>query len=255
MEKPIALRNKRGKQLVGILHLPKGNKKWPLVIVCHGFAGIKTGSGGKYVKLARKLENKKIACFRFDFEGCGDSEGDLEGVTVKRCLSDLESVMKWILIQRNINKDKIAFLGSSFGAIIATLFLIKAKFPIKTLIFWNPALNQQELLPTWYTKKDLKEWKKQGYIVRKENKISTKYLKENEKKDYSLILSNISTPILIIHGKKDEVVPVRFSKKLSTKYKNIQLKIYSGADHKFEDYYIQKRLVKDTVNWFLKFLK
>jgi len=255
MEKPIILKNKRGKQLVGILHLPRGRKKWPLIVICHGFAGIKTGSGGKYVRLARDLESKKIACFRFDFEGCGDSEGDLEGVTVKRCVFDLESVMKWVLRQENINKNKIAFLGSSFGVIIATLLITKTKFPAKTAVFWNPALNQRKLFPFWYTKKDLRIWKKRGYIIRKENKIGISYLRENEKKDYSSVLSQISVPILLIHGQKDETVPLKFSKKLAREHRNIQLKIYPGANHKFEDYYIQKRLVKDTLNWFLKFLK
>ena len=50
-------------------------------------------------------------------------------------------------------------------------------------------------------------------------------------------------------------MPVKFSRELAREYRNVQLKIYPKADHKFEDYYIQKQLIKDTVNWFLKFLK
>jgi len=253
MEKPIVFKNKRGKQLIGILHLPKGKRKIPLVVFCHGFGSTKTKT--KYVRIARALEKKGIGCFRFDFEGCGDSEGDLQTIIIKRQVSDLKTAIDWLLKQKNIKRDKIAFLGSSLGSVIIAIFVTSQNFPAKTLVFLTQAFNQERLFPFWYAKQDLRKWKKQGYFIRKENKIGISYLKENEKKDYSSILSQISFPILIIHGEKDETVPVKFSRELARRYQNIQLKIYPGADHKFEDYYIQKRLVKDTVHWFLRFLK
>jgi len=89
----------------------------------------------------------------------------------------------------------------------------------------------------------------------KEKIIGINYLRENEDKDYSPILTQIKVPILIIHGQKDEVVLVRFSKKLAKKYKNIKLIIYPQADHNFEDYYIQQELIKKTIAWFKRHLK
>lgn len=253
MEKPVVLRNKRGKQLVGILHIPEGKKKWPLVVICHGFGTTKTKK--KYTRLARALEKNKIASFRFDFEGCGDSEGKLETITLKRCLSDLESVMKWVFRQRNINKNKVAFLGSSFGATVVVFFIAKTGLSVKTLVFWVPALNQKKLISFWHTKNDLRKWKKQRYFIRKDKKFGISYLKENENKNYTPLLSQIQIPILIIHGKKDETVPMKFSRKLARDYKNIKLIIYPKTDHKFEDYYIQKKLIQDTVKWLRNFLK
>lgn len=252
MEKPITFKNKRGKQLVGMLHIPTGKKKFPLVVVCHGFGGSKTGR--KYMKLARILEKNKIATFRFDFEGCGDSEGNLETITVKRQVSDLESAVNWAIKQKNINKNKIALLGNSLGAVIAILYAVRTKFSVKTIIFWAPALNQRKLIPFWSTKKDLKKWKRQGYFIRKEDKIGINYLRENEKKDYSLVFSKINAPILIIHGDKDDVVPLRFSKNLAKKYKNIKLITLPKADHKFEDYFVQQNLIKETAWWFKGYL-
>jgi len=252
MEKPVVLKNKRERQLIGILHLPKGNKKWPLVVFSHGFGSSKTKR--KYVKLARALEKNGIASFRFDFEGCGDSEGELQRITAKRCVFDLESAIKWVLRQNNINKNKIALLGSSFGAVVITVFITWRKFPAKALVLWAPALNQRELMPYWYTKNDLKKWRKQGYFIRKEKKVGVQYLKENQDKDYSLVLDEINTPILIIHSKKDEVIPIKFSKKIAKDYRNVQLKIYQKADHKFEDCNIQQKLVRDTIRWLKKYL-
>ncbi|MBZ9572425.1 alpha/beta fold hydrolase [Patescibacteria group bacterium] len=253
MEKPIVFKNKRGKQLMGILHLPEGKKKFPLIVICHGFGGDKTRR--EFVRLARDLEKNKIATFRFDFEGCGDSEGKLEKTTVRKQVSDLETVINLILKQKNINKNKIVFLGHSLGCLIAAFFIKQSKFPIKTLVFWAPGFNQKALFPIWNTKNDLKKWRRQGYFIRKDKKFGISYLKENEKKDYTPLFSQIQVPILIVHGQKDETVPIRFSRQLAQKYKNIKLIILPKADHKFEDYYSQKKLIKETVRWLRHFLK
>jgi hypothetical protein len=253
MEKPVIFKNKRGKQLIGILHLPKGKKKFPLVVICHGFGASKTRR--RLVRLARALVKSKIAGFRFDFEGCGDSEGKLEIATVKREVQDLDSALGFVLKQKNVDKSRISFVAESFGAVVVLKYVVQSNFPTKTLVFWAPAFNQKKLIPFWNTKSDLKKWKKQGYFIRKDKKFGISYLKENEKKDYTPLLSQIQVPILIIHGQKDETVPIRFSRKLAKDYKNIKLVALPKADHKFEDYYIQKRLIKATVEWLKNFLK
>lgn len=249
-ETSIIFKNKNNEQLVGVLHQPPGRQKFPAVIICHGFGGAK--SDKKFVRLARALVKVKTACFRFDFTGCGDSEGDFTKVTIKRQIADLDQAITFLQQQKNINKNKIAFLGHSLGGAIAALYAARNNFPAKTLIFWAPAFNQKELFKLWDDGGQLAKWKKQGFIIRKENKIGRAYLEENENKDYSSIIAKIKAPILIIHGAKDETVPVKFSQKLAQNFKNVKLQILLQADHKFEDYNIQARLVKETVRWIKK---
>jgi len=253
MEKPIVFRNKNGKQLIGMLHLPQGKRKPPLVVLCHGFGGTKTAK--RFVKLARVLEKNEIATFRFDFEGCGDSEGNFETFTIKKEVSDLVVALKFILKQIKVNKNKLAFVGHSLGAVMAALYVLEVKFSTRSLVFWAPAFDQKSLLAIWLTPKDFKKWQRQGYLIKKENKMGLNYLRENQDKDYSSILARIKVPILIIHGQKDDVVPLRFSRKLVKKYKNIKLMISPKADHKFEDYYDQQELIKKTVVWLKKHFK
>jgi len=83
-EVPFSFKNKNGHNLVGVLHLPEKEKP-PLVIICHGFQGTKTEK--KIVLLARKLQEIGILVCRFDFEGCGDSEGDPKEITVENEVS------------------------------------------------------------------------------------------------------------------------------------------------------------------------
>lgn len=119
-----------------------------------------------------------------------------------------------------------------------------------------PAFNQKELMKYWATPKQIRQWEGRGYLYRagKEKIIGIDYFKENKDKDYSIILSKIKAPILIIHGKKDDVVPLRLSKDLAKKYKNIKLAILPKADHRFEDYFIQQELIKRIAKWLRKHL-
>ena len=215
MEKPIVFRNKNGKQLIGILHLPEGKRNFPLVIICHGFGDDKTQR--KFVRLARVLEKNRIASFRFDFEGCGDSEGDFLEATVEKEIKDLDSVVRYLQKIKNITIKKIAFVGHSIGAIICALYLVRNQINVKTIIMWAPAFNQKELMKYWATPEQIRQWERLGYLYRagKEKIIGIDYFKENKDKDYSPILAQIKAPILIIHGKKDDVVPLKFSKKLA----------------------------------------
>lgn len=253
MEKLIVFKNKKGKQLVGILHLPKGEKKFPLVIICHGLGADK--SRRRLVRLARILRNAGIAVFRFDFEGHGDSEGDLENVTVGGQVQDLESALNHILRFKNLDKDRMAFVSESLGAVTTAVCVVKQKLKTKTLVFWAPAFNQKELILCWHAKKGIKKWEKDGYIIRKDKKFGTDYLKENKEKDYTSLLSRVQVPVLIIHGAMDETVPIRFSQEIAKKHKSVKFLIYPKAEHKFEDYYIQQKLIKDTTNWLKRYLR
>lgn len=250
MEEIIVVKNKNGKQLVGVLHLPKKGDKFPLVIICHGYNGTKTQK--KFTKLARNLVKEKIACFRFDFEGCGDSEGDFRKATIKNEVLDLKVVFDEVNKRKDIDVNNVSFVGHSLGALICSLFVIQNNYiQPKTIVMWSPAFNQKELLKIWNTPEKLKEWEEQGFLYTEGKEIlqGIDYLQENKEKDYSSLLSKISSPILIFHGQKDEAVPINFSKELEKNNKKIKLITIPKADHKFEDYYIQQELISRTILW------
>ena len=254
MEKVIVVKNKNDNQLVGILHLPEGIDEFPLVIICHGFGKTKTEK--KFIRLARALTKENIACFRFDFEGCGDSEGDFKKITIENQVQDLGLVFDKIKKRKEIDANNISFVGYSMGALICSLFVAKNKaIQPNTIVMWAPAFNQKELLKIWNTPERLREWKEQGCLYTKGKELiqGIDYLQENEDKDYSSILSKIKSPLIIFHGQEDEAVPVSFSKELEKNYSNIKLSIILEADHRFEDYYIQQKLISETILWIKKF--
>lgn len=250
-EIPITFRNERGRQLLGILHLPKVEKP-PAVIICHGFQATKTRR--RFVKLARALQKAGILAFRFDFEGCGDSEGDPRELSVGKEVSDLNSAYEALLKECDVAREKVALIGESLGGVVVSLFVAKFSTSIKTLVLLAPAFNQKELFKTWYSQQEIKELKEKGVLMKGEKEIGKDYFLENKNKDYSLVLSKFDFPILIIHGKKDEDVPVSYSQKLAKRFKNITLKVLPKANHKFEDPFSRKKAIKYTVDWLKKYL-
>lgn len=250
-EIPISFKNERKYNLVGILHLPE-IKKPPVVVICHGFQNSKTER--KYVKLARALQEEGILVFRFDFEGCGDSEGSPRNLTVAREVSDLNSALKTVFKECDGDPKKIALIGGSLGSVVISLFVEKFKISVKTLIFLSQAFCQKELFKIWQTKADEKEIREKGFVIKGEKEIGRDYWLENRNKDYSSLLSEIKVPILLIHGKKDEDVPLKYSEKLAQKYKNITLKVLPKANHKFDDFKSQEELIKIITSWLKKYL-
>ena len=250
-EIPITFKNERGKELVGVLHLPEKGKP-PLVIICHGFQNSKTDR--KFIKLARVLQKEGICVFRFDFEGCGDSEGDPKEITIKNEVADLNSAFKTVQNEFDLDLKRVAFVGASLGNVVTSLLLKQYKISAKTLVFWSQAFNQRELLKNWYSKEDIREIMKKGVIYKGDKKIGKNYFLENKNKDYSSALSELKLPILIIHGKEDKDVPLKFSQQLKRKYKNISLIILPKADHKFDDFQSQEQLIRHTQKWLRKYL-
>ena len=247
----ITFKNERGKELVGVLHLPEKGKP-PLVIICHGFQNSKTDR--KFIKLARVLQKEGICVFRFDFEGCGDSEGDPKEITIKNEVADLNSAFKTVQNEFDLDLKRVAFVGASLGNVVTSLLLKQYKISAKTLVFWSQAFNQRELLKNWYSKEDIREIMKKGVIYKGDKKIGKNYFLENKNKDYSSALSELKLPILIIHGKEDKDVPLKFSQQLKRKSKNISLIVLPKANHKFDDFQSQEELVRHTQKWLRKYL-
>jgi dipeptidyl aminopeptidase/acylaminoacyl peptidase len=249
-EKPVIFKNSEGKRLWGVLSLPGKEKKAPAVIIAHGFNGSK--SNRKFVAIGRKFAQYGIATLRFDFSGCGDSEGNFENMKISQEVDDLKAAYKFLTKQPTIDKKRIGLLGHSLGTLIVSLFQIKTSLA-KTLVLIALALDQKSLMKIWYSPKEIKKWQKQGYFDTPKYRIGAQYL--NEAKDYTPVANNINIPTLIIHGDKDKDVPLRFSRRLFRFFRGKRkMIIIKKADHDFESYQVLKELINYSLKWLKKTL-
>ncbi|MCD6232842.1 alpha/beta fold hydrolase [bacterium] len=250
-EKPVVFKNHKGKKLWGVLTQPIGAGKKPAVLMVHGFH--QTKSQRKFVELGKKLARNGIFSLRFDFSGCGDSEGDYKDVCIAGEVKDLKTAFDFLARQKNIDNQRIGFLAHSLGAVVTTLFLLKRPVA-KALVFVAPAFQQKRLMKFWLTAQDIRNWRSKGYFDTPKYRMDIKYLQES--RDYSPLVSQMNFPILILHGEKDKDVPKEFSKELM-KYltKSSRRIIVKEADHKFEGYTARKKFISLSSKWFEKYLQ
>jgi alpha-beta hydrolase superfamily lysophospholipase len=105
-------------KLKGILRIPDDvtpTERRAAVIVLHGF-GSNTKSGNVQLPMTM-LSDRGYITLGVDMRGCGDSEGEPGYI---RCLDQVEDTSAAVtFLTTHPNVDRIALLGSSFGAAVA----------------------------------------------------------------------------------------------------------------------------------------
>lgn len=204
--KLIEFSNKTNDLLRGILLLNSNNVK--VVLMCGGFER-STTTEKKFKILADKLIERDISSLRFDYTGCGLSDGDFSKITVEKMADDLRSAVEFL--REEIEVEKISIVCHSLSACALGRVLNEENF--KKIVLLAPALNQKNLLRYWFAmsaaKKDFPEaeinWNNfKDYLdenqfqkdclridkMTKTGYISPSYFLENKDKDYSTYFKN-----------------------------------------------------------------
>lgn len=119
MVKFIEIKNRREKTLRGIVTLPEGVEKPMIVLNLHGFSGTMSGHKYAHTHMARELQKEGIGCVRFDFYGCGESDGEFQEMTFTSLLEDTEDVFEWLKQQEYTDEERIVLSGQSLGGFVA----------------------------------------------------------------------------------------------------------------------------------------
>jgi len=221
--------------LSGILAIPDMAGKFPCVALSHGLVSSKESS--KYVYLAERLCAAGIAACRFDYHGCGESEGNISETTLTIRIHNLESILNHIRGHASVDGTRIAILGSSFGGSTA---LVEAAR--------NTRLRCVALWATPYMLDEKQDDTISGIEFRPS--IYHDFLR------YDLLLeARKVSRALVVHGELDEVVPWSEGEAI---YDNVQepkkFELIKGADHTFTNDAHRERAVNLSLEWLLKYV-
>ncbi len=232
MQNKIYFSNSKGNKLCGILSNPTSSFNTPIIILCHGFTTSKDNNTN--TKIEQIFNKKNIATLKFDFFGHGESEGDFENITISEAVDDILNAIKYL---KQKGFSKIGLIGSSFGGISSIMAASKTD-DLFVLALKSPVSNYLERDLQEKTKEEIEKWESDGFdfYVKSDGekkKLNYSFFEDYKNNDGYEASKKIKIPTLIVHGDKDESVPVEQSKKTANILENCKLEIIEDADHKY----------------------
>lgn len=109
-----------GFKLAGVLHIPddqKPGEQRPSISVLHGFGSNK--NGGIALVAAELFEKMGYVTLRFDFRGCGQSEGPAGRVICLEQVEDAKAAFDYLQTRAEVDSKRMAIMGFSFGAAVS----------------------------------------------------------------------------------------------------------------------------------------
>jgi alpha-beta hydrolase superfamily lysophospholipase len=234
MVKSVAFESE-GYKISGMLHPPDVWSR-ACVIASHGLLSSKDSE--KYIALGERLSQEGFSMLRFDFRGIGESEGKIQDDTVSRRIVDLGSAIDFLKSRGGLG-NQIGLLGSSLGGYVS---LIKASMDkeIRAIVVWATPFHLDDL----GSKKQ-----KEDYPLPAEA-----FFEDLPNHRLLPLLPRVSN-CMVIHGEKDELVPVdqawEIFHSLSAPK---EIHIIEGADHRLTDAKHRQRAMELTTEWFKKYL-
>jgi len=252
-EEKIIFPNSKGDRLIGILSTPKDNTG-SVVILCHGFTTSKNSP--TYISLAKSFADQRIATFRFDFFGHGESEGKFGKITVTEGADDILNAIKYLKFS---GYKKIALAGKSFGGISSAIAATKTNDLI-ALALISPVSDYPEVKRARRSETNIAEWKKTGFTIHKnskgqEFKLDYSFWEDIQKNIVYDVADLIKIPTLIIHGDADKTVLVNQSRKTAKLIPDCKYIEVSGVDHQFSNPDNFGRMIKEVTDFIVDKLK
>ena len=205
-----------------IRYLSNYYKKNLYIVFLHGFMSDIEGKKPRtFFNYAKK---NKLGFLALEYSGHGKSTGKFINGNISRWSKEIK-----ITIKKIIKKNEFILVGSSMGAWLALNQFKDFKKQIKGFLGIGSAPEFLENL-MWrkFTKKMQKETIKKGIYYLKhanyEYPITYQLIKDGRKNKVLNKKINSQISVTMMHGSKDEVVPVNYSKKI--------LKIFTKARKK-----------------------
>ena len=214
-----------------IRYLKLYQKNCDYIVFLHGFMSDLDGKKPRsFLKFAKK---NKLGFLALEYSGHGKSSGKFTKGNISKWTKETS-----ILIKKIVKTNKIIFVGSSMGAWIALNQFKIFKKQIKGFLGIGSAPEFLEnLMWNKFSKKMKAEIiKNRIYNLKHGNyiyPITLQLIKDGRKNKVLKKKINYKINITMVHGQKDEVVPVSYSKKILKIFKNSRKKlvIIKNGDH------------------------
>lgn len=252
MEK-VFIRNRHNQKLAVVIE--KNLNQVGLAFVMHGQSGFKEQPHVR--TFIEAFLEKDFTVISFDVANTiGESEGNAGDASITSYYEDLEDIIKWSESYKWY-EEPFALAGHSLGGICTALYAenhpakVNALAPISTIV-------SGKLSYEAHPKEELEEWKRTGLQIKHSKSkpgvvIRLPWSNMEDRLKYDLLkqVNQLTMPILLIVGEKDDGTPPKHQKILFDAIPgDKELHVIKGAPHTFRD----KTQLDEVKQIFLKWI-
>lgn len=213
-------------RIYGVLQTPSGEGPWPLVILSHGF----NGTHGGVMDYAAHFCAQGFAAYCYDF--CGGSansksEGSMLDMSVLTEAEDLDAVIDHFKADGRF--DGILLWGASQGGFVSAYVAARRPADVRAMALEFPAFVIQD---------DARKRANPDGSFAEQNtalgaRIGRKYNEDAVSFDIYDVIGGYDGPVLILHGDRDGLVPISYSRRAAEVYASAEMVVMPGEGHGF----------------------
>lgn len=233
--KNISFKNKDNLTLRGFVYEPLFGTADTAIIFLHGFPGHCSGSAQRF---CRALSYFGFLTMGFDFNGTDTSQGKFSEKLMSKEVSDVKYAIDFL--EKNYSFKRLFLIGISTGAIDAALYAHTDK-RVSGVLLLSGVADLRRGVHYDFTAEQIASFKKKGHIIYDcsgnwyhGKKLKKAFYDEFFVLDIPKSLRKYKKQLLIIHGSKDEAVPLLEAYslyKIANEPKN--LVVIKNANHQF----------------------
>lgn len=244
--------------LTATLHYPKLQEnetleKIPAIIICHGFIGSRIGVDRLFVKTARALAEEGHVVVRFDYAGCGESDGEYGQLGFDSLIAQTRSVIDYVTELDFVDLSQITLLGHSLGGAVSIMTAVKDK-RISKLILWSSVGYPFNDIVRIVGRNNYDEAIKIGSTDHRGYQLTPTFFESLMNHQPFQAATKFSGDVLLVHGTSDEDIPADYSflyqKIFWTRSEGqCDKEIIFQADHTYSTHSHQLEAITVTKNW------
>lgn len=246
-----------GLQIPGYLTLPPGVEtpaNLPLIVLAHGGPAARDIAGFDY--WAQALASRGYAVLQSNFRGSsGYGRAFMEagyGECGRKMQTDLSDGVRWLAAEGVIDPERVCIVGGSYGGYAAMAGVTIDKAPYRCAVSVNGVSDLRRMVNHVASRQGARN----SYAVRYWNRFMGATRLNDRALDAlspAMLADDVDSPLLLIHGKDDTVVPIEQSRVMATAMrregKPVELVELAGEDHWLSREETRQAMLRETVRF------
>lgn len=254
-------------KIYGLLTVPTAEMPaggWPAIVFNHGYIPPDVyQTTERYIAYVDRLASSGYVVFRIDYRGHDQSEGEATGAYGHPGYTiDVMNAVAAIKRYREVNPEKIGMWGHSMGGYL-TLRAMVLSGDVRAGVIWaGVVVSYPDLICCWRRTGNFTpspssrspSWRTGWAELYGSPESNPEFWASVSSNNY---LEDLSGPIQLHHGTKDEDVPVEFSVKLADQINaaggTVELYTYPNDNHNISNYFTTA--MNRSIEFFDRYLK